>query len=223
MDRKIIWPRLQALGVPGTFEDFMKTQLELFVQKTQEYIVPPIKPRTEDTPFLQLVVDHMGLTHLSPTRIREIAEEGWQYDLNIAKNYPGTVEMLTWIRNQGITLAVVSNWYQADIEAIMQRTGIRHLFDFVMTSETAGTLKSDLKPFQLTLDALDVKPANVFHVGDSLTQDGACRRLGIPFVYCTWYQREHPDEPLPPASPNQFDFQVSSHQDLIELISALHE
>ena len=201
----------------------MKAQLELFEQKTQEYIVPPIKPRTEDTPFLQLVVNHMGLTHLSKTHIREIAEEGWQYERTIAKNYPGTVEMLTWIRNQGITLAVVSNWYQADIEAIMERTGIRQLFDCVMTSETAGALKSDLKPFQLTINTIDVKPANVLHVGDSLTQDGACRQLGIPFVYCTWYQREHPDEGLPPISPDQYDFKVSNHQELIELISTVLE
>jgi putative hydrolase of the HAD superfamily len=105
----------------------------------------------------------------------------------------------------------------------MERTGIHHFFDFVMTSETAGALKSDLKPFQLTLDALDVNPANVLHVGDSITQDGACRQLGIAFVYCTWYQKEHPDEPLAPVSPDQYNFRVSNHQELIELISTLSE
>ena len=218
MNRNFIWPRLQEQGVPGTYTDFEDAIDKVFAVKTQEYIIPPIRPRSESTPFLQLVLDQMGITHLSPGVIREISDEGWLYEQTIVKAYPGTEEMLNWIQRKGAKLAVVSNWYQAEVEVYLEHLGLRHYFDCIMTSEKAGTLKSNLKPFELTLEALDVKPSRVLHVGDNISQDGICRKLGIRFVYCTWFLAEHPEEPLPEASSDQYDFIAHTHQALFDII-----
>jgi putative hydrolase of the HAD superfamily len=129
--------------------------------------------------------------------------------------------MLRWIKNKGLKLAVVSNWYQEELEGYLLQLDLLPFFDYIMSSEKAGTLKVDLKPFQQTLEALDVKPTCVLHVGDSITQDGSCRQLGIQFAYCTWYQKEHPEEPIPVVTTNQYDFTVATHRELLDVINTL--
>jgi FMN phosphatase YigB (HAD superfamily) len=216
-----MWPTLQKQGVPGTYTDFENAIDELFAAKTQEYIIPPICPRSESTPFLQLILDQMGVTHLSPEVVREISDGGWLYWQTIVKAYPGTEEMLNWVQRKGVKLAVVSNWYQAELEVLLEHLGLRHFFDCLMTSEKAETLKSNLKPFQLTLEALDVNPSRVLHVGDNISQDGVCRKLGIRFVYCTWFLAEHPEESLPEVTSDQYDFIAQTHQALFDIIGTL--
>ncbi|MFX0169600.1 MAG: HAD family hydrolase [Candidatus Hodarchaeota archaeon] len=221
MNREFIWPKLKELGTQGTYANFEHARSQVFAEKEQDYIIPPIKPRSETTPFLKLVIDKMGPTHLTIEQIRAISEEGWQYHRTITKSYPGTLEMLQWIRDRGLKLAVISNWYQEELEGYLDQLSLRHFFDLVMSSEKAGALKITLKPFQRALNELNVDPNKVIHVGDSINQDGACRHLGITFVYCTWYQEEYPDTPAPAVSADQYDFSVKSHAELIETLKTL--
>lgn len=221
MNRDFIWPKLQEVGVQGTYDDFNKARQLVLAESEQDYIAAPIKPYSEVTPFLKYLVDKMGFTDLSVDQIREIAIEGWEFGSTRITCYSGTRAALRWIQNRGLKLAVVSNWYQEMIEGFLEQLEIRTYFDTVVTSEKAGALKSDLTPFQIAIDKLDVNPSTVVHVGDSIRQDGACRRLGIKYIYSTWHLAEHPEEATPNVSTEQYDYTATSFPELIELIDTL--
>ncbi|MHA2314136.1 MAG: HAD family hydrolase [Candidatus Hermodarchaeia archaeon] len=221
MNREFIWPRFQEIGVPGTYDDFNKAKLQVLKQSEQEYIAAPIKPFSEITPFLKYLVDQMGFKEFSVDQLREIEGEGWEYLRTKVTCFPGTRETLQWIQDQGLKLAVVSNWYQKMIEGYLDQLEIRHFFDTIMTSEKAGALKADLKPFQLTLDELMVSPNRTIHIGDSIRHDGACRQLGIKYIYSTWHQAEHPEEPTPAVSENLYDYTVATYPQLVDLLHDL--
>ncbi len=218
MNREFIWPKLRELGVQVSYADFNDARKQVLADSQLEYVAPPIKPRSEVTPFLKFVLDKLGNKDLSLQQIREITDAGWQYEQTIAQCFPGTVTALQWIHDQGLKLAVVSNWYQELIEGYLDQLGIRSFFDTIVTSERAGALKSDLKPFQIALDELEVKPHRTLHVGDSVSQDGACRRLGIIYILSTWHLDDHPEESVSSLSENQYDYIVTSFPELVELL-----
>jgi HAD superfamily hydrolase (TIGR01549 family) len=155
------------------------------------------------------------------TQLREIEGEGWEYISKKVTCFPGTREALQWIQDQGVKLAVVSNWYQKMIEVYLDQLEIRHFFDTIVTSEKAGALKVDLKPFQLTLDKLKVEPSTTIHVGDSIRHDGACRQLGIKYIYSTWHQAEHPEEGTQAVSEDLYDYTVATYPQLVKLLHGL--
>ncbi len=221
MNRKIIWPKLQELGFQGSYTDFDTARKQVLTNSQLEYMAPPIKPQSKVTPFLKFVVDKLRVTDLPLKKIREITEAGWQYHQTVAKCYPGTRTALQWIYDQGLKLAVVSNWYQEQIEGYLDQLEIHHFFDTVVTSERAGALKADLKPFQIALDELEVKPHRTLHVGDSVSQDGACRRLGIIYTLSIWHLDDHPEESVSSLSEDQYDYIVTSFSELVELLRTL--
>ncbi|MDO8123636.1 MAG: HAD hydrolase-like protein [Candidatus Hermodarchaeota archaeon] len=221
MNRECIWPRLQEIGVLGPYDDFNKAKDKVLVKSEYEYIAAPIKPFSEVTPFLKHIVDLMGYKDFPVDQLREIEGEGWEYLRTKVTCFPGTREALQWIRDQGLKLAVVSNWYQEMIEGYLDQLKIRHFFDTIMTSEKAGALKADLKPFQLSLDKLKVPPNRTIHIGDSIRHDGACRQLGIKYIYSTWHQAEHPEEPTLAVSEDLYDYTVATYPQLVDLLHDL--
>ncbi|MFX1300027.1 MAG: HAD family hydrolase [Promethearchaeota archaeon] len=221
MNREFIWPKLQEIGVQGTYDDFNKAKEQVLAKSEQEYIAAPIKPFSEVTPFLKYLVDQMGFTDFPVEQLREIEGEGWEYISKKITCFPGTREALQWIRDQDLKLAVVSNWYQRMIENYLDKLEIRHFFDTIITSEKAGALKADLKPFQMTLDELNVSSNKTIHIGDSVRHDGACRRLGIGYIYSTWHQAEHPEETVLAVSKDLYDYTVATYVQLVELLRDL--
>ncbi len=218
MNREFIWPKLQEIGVQGTYDDFNEAKEQVLDKSEQEYIAAPIKPFSEVKPFLKYLVDQMGFTDFTVEQLREIEGEGWEYIGKKITCFPGTREALQWIRNQELKLAVVSNWYQKMIENYLHQLEIRHFFDTIITSEKAGALKADLKPFQMTLDELNVLPNRTIHIGDNVRHDGSCRQLGIRYIYSTWHLAEHPEEPTLAVSENLYDYTVATYPQLIDLL-----
>ncbi len=221
MNREFIWPKLQELGVQGTYDDFNEAKEQVLTKSEQEYIAAPIKPFAEVTPFLKYLVEEMGFTNFSMKQLREIEGEGWDYISKKITCFPGTHEALQWIQDQGVKLAVVSNWYQTMIEDYLDQLEIRHFFGTIVTSEKAGALKADLKPFQLTLDELNVQPSKTIHIGDSVRHDGACRQLGIKYIYSTWHLAEHPEEHALAISEDLYDYTVATYPQLVDLLQNL--
>jgi HAD superfamily hydrolase (TIGR01549 family) len=221
MNRECIWPKLQENGINGSYNDFTEAKQRAFVEIEQDYNAAPIRPFSEVTPFLRHLVDQMGFKDFPVEKLREIEGEGWKYIRTKVTCFPGTQEALQWIRDQGLKLAVVSNWYQKMIEGYLDQLEIRHFFDIIVTSEKAGALKVDLKPFQLTLDELVVNPNRTIHIGDNLRHDGACRQLGIKYIYSTWHQAEHPEEGTQIVSEDLYDYTVATYPQLLDLLHSL--
>ena len=67
-------------------------------------------------------------------------------------------------------VVIVSNFY-GNLRTVLQEFGLLNLVDDVIESAAVGVRKPDRRIFQLGLKALDMQPAEVLVVGDSIKND----------------------------------------------------
>lgn len=113
---------------------------------------------------------------------------------------PGVPETLKQLRNRGLTLGIVSNIDRDQLDYMMGLAGIAPRFDFLLTSEEAGSCKPDRRIFDQALALAGCAAGEALFVGDSLAQDIAgARRVGLRSVLL-WHRpdREPPRTESPP-------------------------
>ncbi|KAJ2449629.1 hypothetical protein GGF42_004711 [Coemansia sp. RSA 2424] len=74
--------------------------------------------------------------------------------------------ILPYLQRKGIKLGVISNMDES-AESVLRSLGIRRYFDFVLKSINVGVEKPDPKIFDMALAAVNVRPYDALHVGDS--------------------------------------------------------
>lgn len=84
--------------------------------------------------------------------------------------YPDVVPALETLTARGFPLAVVSNW-DSYLPSLLERRGLSRYFRAVSVSAIEETGKPGAAIFHRTCARLDVKAAEVLHVGDSLRDD----------------------------------------------------
>lgn len=127
-------------------------------------------------------------------------ERQWQLQKRDFVLRPGVPETLKQLRNRGLTLGIVSNIDRDQLDWMMSLAGIAPRFDFLLTSEEAGSCKPDRQIFEQALALADCAAGEALFVGDSLAQDIAgARRVGIRSALL-WHRpdREPPRTPSPP-------------------------
>jgi putative hydrolase of the HAD superfamily len=83
---------------------------------------------------------------------------------------------------RGVALAVVSNW-DSSLPSLLGALGLAARFREISVSATEGTGKPEPDIFLRTCERLDLTPAEVLHVGDSLVDDyGGARAAGLSAV-----------------------------------------
>jgi putative hydrolase of the HAD superfamily len=92
---------------------------------------------------------------------------------------PGALNAL---RELGLVLIVVSNW-DASLPDVLDRVGLAHLLDGVVTSAQVGTRKPEPAIFERALTVASASAEEAVHVGDSPTEDvEGARAAGIEAV-----------------------------------------
>jgi len=127
---------------------------------------------------------------------------------------PGVPETLKQLRNRGLTLGIVSNIDRDQLDHMMGLAGIASRFDFLLTSEEAGSCKPDRRIFEQALALAGCSAAEALFVGDSLAQDIAgARRMGLRSALL-WHRadREPPRTQYPP------DHVIRRIPDVLELL-----
>lgn len=83
------------------------------------------------------------------------------------------IELLEGLRGRGIKTAVLSNtmWPREHHEAVLQRDGVLHLFDYLLFTSETPTGKPHQSVFADVLYNLDVLPEHAAFVGDRLFDD----------------------------------------------------
>jgi putative hydrolase of the HAD superfamily len=85
-------------------------------------------------------------------------------------------------RAAGRRLVVVSNW-DVSLDEVLDRLGLAHVLDGVVTSAGFGARKPAPEIFEYALGLVGVAAADAIHVGDSLAEDVAgARAAGIEAV-----------------------------------------
>jgi putative hydrolase of the HAD superfamily len=86
------------------------------------------------------------------------------------KVYPETREVLSALRDAGMTLVVVSNW-DSTLPGLLERLDLLSFFDGVVVSAVFGASKPSRAIFDEAVRRAGVPHADALHVGDSLVDD----------------------------------------------------
>lgn len=93
--------------------------------------------------------------------------------------YPEVPQHLAAWRRKGLRLAVVSN-FDRRLHGLLASLGLRPSLEVVIVSSEVGAAKPSPLPFQRALQELDLRPQQVWHVGDQPEDAQGAGRAGVP-------------------------------------------
>lgn len=117
----------------------------------------------------------------NPQQVNDFIEKeiytGWRKLFAKVKPYPFAFETIAALKTAGYKIALMSDFPPTQKNDVW---GIAALCDAVVSSEAAGTLKPHIKPFTELAEKLQILPAEILYVGNSLRYDVAgAKRAGM--------------------------------------------
>lgn len=105
-----------------------------------------------------------------------------------AEPFPGVLEALERLRAARLRLACVTNKAAAFTLPLLEKSGLAHFFDAVVTADHVGRRKPDPEPFRYASGILGIVPEECLVIGDSANDaEGAraagCRVLLVSYGY----------------------------------------
>jgi putative hydrolase of the HAD superfamily len=123
----------------------------------------------------------------------QFAADAWEL-------YPDVEPMLRAVRNDGVTIGIVSDW-GSNLRAIVAELELDRYLDFVLPSGAVGVAKPNPAFYRLALDEAGVEPREALMVGDSYRAD--VRGAWSAGMDALWLHRDEgtsitpADEPIP--------------------------
>ncbi len=96
--------------------------------------------------------------------------------------YAGVEATLAKLRAQGIRLGVVTNKAQAFTLPLLERVGLAHYFDVIVSGDTLVKKKPDAAPLLHACERIGVAPQRTIMVGDSANDAQAAKTAGMPVL-----------------------------------------
>ncbi len=121
-----------------------------------------------------------------------------EHNCELTCPYDGIIELLQTLKEEGHTLAVASNKYQAATEKIVAHF-FPGVFDVVLGERENVARKPDPQIVWDIVGSLE-DASEMLYVGDSLVDAETAKAAKIPFVACTWGFCT--EEQLASANPN---------------------
>lgn len=87
-----------------------------------------------------------------------------------ARTEEGTKDLLTWFRERGYRLGIISN-AEGQVRKLVDYVGLSSAFDTIIDSHEVGISKPDERIFKKALEDVQAKPDEAVHVGDLLEAD----------------------------------------------------
>jgi 2-haloacid dehalogenase len=118
------------------------------------------------------------------------------------------------LRKAGFKTAILSNGSPAILEALVSRSGLKSLFDAVLSADAVRAFKTDPKVYQYALDALAL-PARAISFQSSNAWDAhGASDFGMRVVWCNRYVQRRERLPGKP------DFEIRTLAELPALLGA---
>jgi HAD superfamily hydrolase (TIGR01509 family) len=146
-----------------------------------------------------------------------ILEEVEAQAANAARAQPGALEVLRRLRARGLKLALVTNNGRRGTATTLELTGLKGLFDVVITREDAPAMKPEGDGLREALARLGVNPQEALFVGDGTIDILAARRAGVPSVAVA--TGPIPLKELLKARPDYLAATVREVSDLVEALN----
>jgi putative hydrolase of the HAD superfamily len=134
------------------------------------------------------LIDHLAeaLGHnLTDEQLEELAWQWYEPVSLCGRVEPGLKETIESIRDQGLTIGLISNTFIPNtvLDRHLEQLGILDLFPMRIYSCTQDFRKPDRRIFQLALDNLGLKAEESLYIGDSVRNDVfGSNRMGMVSV-----------------------------------------
>lgn len=145
------FPQTPALAFPGAAPEHIPQLERQWWRDLVQRVFAPLGP----FPAFEACFDALFACFAHP--------RSWQL-------YPDTEDTLSRLRYGGLRLGIISN-FDSRLFGLLNGLGIAHFFDAVVISTRAGAAKPQRAIFLQALSALDVRPEQALHVGDSYEAD----------------------------------------------------
>lgn len=130
------------------------------------------------------------------------------------KPYPGVVDTLRKLKQQGFKLGVVSDGYRVKAWMRLNGAGLDSYFDAVVTYEDTGKRKPSKEPFLHICEELEVSPEECLMLGDWPERDVQGGRLaGMKTCLAKYGQMQE----------TRADYQIESFSNLLEVVDSCNK
>ena len=103
--------------------------------------------------------------------------------------FDGALHTLRTLKNEGVTMALITNGAEEKQRRKIERFDLAPYFQTILIEGEVGFGKPEAAVYNLALDAMNLSPTEVWFVGDNLEWDVAApQRLGI---FSIWNDYRH--------------------------------
>ncbi len=95
---------------------------------------------------------------------------------------PGLLDFMEEAKSRGLSLVLVTNAPEENVQAILLALELNEFFDEVVLSDEVGIVKPDPAPYRAALDRLGVAPEEALAFEDSTSGIASAVGAGIPTV-----------------------------------------
>jgi pyrophosphatase PpaX len=100
--------------------------------------------------------------------------------------FPGMLKLLSRLKQEGYTLAIVSNNSQQSLDLGLKHLGIADYFDQVITRDDVQTVKPSPEGLNHVLRTFGIRAENAIFIGDTGNDIEAAANAGIQSVMVSW-------------------------------------
>jgi pyrophosphatase PpaX len=104
----------------------------------------------------------------------------------MAKLYPGMDEILKFLKEKKLLLAVFTGKGTRSTEITLQEFGIRQYFDMIVTGNDVVNHKPSAEGIRKVMDRFKLPPGEVLMIGDAVADVKASHEAGIPIAAVVW-------------------------------------
>lgn len=135
-------------------------------------------------------------THFDEAFLNQISKRRRDTLVNVFHSYrPDIIDMLQALKERGIKIALITNCYFEERDAIIHSELFKY-FDVALMSCEVGIIKPDRAIFDRCLQELELNAAECLYVGDGGSHElEAASAIGMTACQATWYlkgDKRHP-------------------------------
>jgi 2-haloacid dehalogenase len=117
------------------------------------------------------------------------------------------------LRERGFSIAILSNGSPKMLKALVERSGLEHLFDAVLSADAVRAFKTHPKVYQYALDALGLPASAIAFQSSNAWDAHGAADFGMRVVWCNRYAQRR--ERLPGA----LAFEIRTLRELLALLA----
>jgi len=99
------------------------------------------------------------------SRVRRAAQINLDYVAQAITPRPNAVEVLSYLKEHGYKVGLVSNWSD-EVPTVWNNVPLSRMFDAAVFSCRVGAMKPDPRIYRLAAEKLEVKPEECLYIGD---------------------------------------------------------